>query len=92
MWVCKIPPRFGKRVSLHYIESNGRQNGTMHLVAVDSDNGLSPVRRQAITSANAALLSLQTLGTRVQYTIAMIDGNAFNKKSSAQNLSNCATF
>ena len=38
-------------------------NASENRVSIDSDNGLSPVRRQAITWTNAAVLSIGLLGT-----------------------------
>ena len=35
----------------------------MNLVSIGSDNGLSPIRRQAISLNNAGLLSIGPLGT-----------------------------
>ena len=36
---------------------------------IDSDNGLSPVRRQAIIQTNAGLLSIGTLGNFIEILI-----------------------
>ena len=36
---------------------------SVNRVSIDSDNGLSPIRRQAIIWTNAELLSIDPLGT-----------------------------
>ena len=50
VWINTSPP------SATYVSS-------VNLVSIDSDNGLSPIGRQAIISTNAGLLSIGPLGT-----------------------------
>ena len=46
-----------------WVNSLRLNDASVNWVIIDSVNGLSPVRRQAITWTNADLLSLRTLGT-----------------------------
>ena len=42
-----------------------RQYASVNRVSIGSENGLSPIRRQAIIETNAGLLSIWPLGTNV---------------------------
>ena len=45
---------------------------SVNLVSIGSDNGLSPMRRQAITWTNACLLSIEPLGTNFSEVLIKI--------------------
>ena len=48
-------------------------------VSIVSDNGLSPVRRQAITCTNADLLSIESLGTNFNEILIKTQNFSFTK-------------
>ena len=60
---------------LHYI----RIYASLSWVIIGSDNGLSPVRRQAIIWTNAGILSIEPLGTNFSETIIGIQRFSFGK-------------
>ena len=49
------------------------------LTIIGSDNGLSPVRRQAIIWTNAGILLIRTLGTNFSEILGEIDSFSFSK-------------
>ena len=49
----------------------------MNQVSIGSDNGLSPIRWQAIIWTNAGLLSIEPLGTNFIEILIKIEENAF---------------
>ena len=51
----------------------------MNRVSIGSDNGLSPIRRQAIIQTNAGLLSIGTLGTSFSEFLIKIQNFSFTK-------------
>ena len=52
---------------------------SMHCVSIGSDNGLSPVRRQAIIWTNSGLLSIEPLGTIFSEILFEIQNFSFMK-------------
>ena len=48
-------------------------------VSIGSDNGLSPIRRQAIILTNAGLLSIRPLGTNFSEIVIKIQNFSFTK-------------
>ena len=52
---------------------------SVNRVYIDSDNGLSPIRRQAIFSTNAGLLSIRPLGTNFSEILIKIQNFSFTK-------------
>ena len=55
----------------------------MNWVIIDSGDGLSPVRRQAITWTNVGLLSIRSLGTKVS---EMLKAHIFIKTNAIENV------
>ena len=51
----------------------------MNWVSIDSDNGLSPIRRQAIIGTNAGLLSIGSLGTNFSDILIQMSNLSFTK-------------
>ena len=56
----------------------------MYWVDIGSDNGLSPVRRQAITWTNAGLLSIGPLGTN--FSENLINIHTFIQENAIENV------
>ena len=56
----------------------------MNWVSIGSDNGLSPIRRQAIILTNAGLLSIGPLGTKFSQILIKIHKSSFTKISSVK--------
>ena len=51
----------------------------MNRISIGSDNGLSPIRRQAIIQTNAGLLSIGRLGTNLSEILIKIPNFSFTK-------------
>ena len=62
-----------------YFNSSHRIYVSMDQVSIGSDNGLSPIRRQAIILTNAGLLLIGLLGTNVSEILIKIQIFSFKK-------------
>ena len=63
----------------HHFNSSPPSAAYMNQVSIDSDNVLSPIRRQAITWTNTGLLSTGPLGTNFSETLINIQNFSFTK-------------
>ena len=61
------------------IEARLRIYASSNLAIIGSDDGLSPVRRQAIIWTNAGLLSIRNLGTNFSEILIEIQTFSFKK-------------
>ena len=61
------------------IEAEWRIYASLNWVIIGSDNGLSPVRRQAIIWTNAPILLIGTLGTNFSEILGEIHSFSFSK-------------
>ena len=64
---------------IYFIEAEWRIYASLNWVIIGSDNGLSPVRRQAIIRTNAEILLIGTLGTNFSEILSEIHAFSFTK-------------
>ena len=79
---CKINlivGHFGNKALLQLIEAEWRIYASLNWVIIGSDNGLSPVRRQAIIWTNVGILLIWPLGTNFNEMFIEIHTFSFKK-------------